>query len=29
MAEPPAGQGEILSSHQHQVGYDMHRADRR
>jgi hypothetical protein len=28
-AEPPAGQGEILSSHQHQAGYDMHRADSR
>jgi hypothetical protein len=25
----PAGQGEILSSHQHQAGYDMHRADSR
>jgi hypothetical protein len=24
---PPAGQGEILSSHQHLAGYDMHRAD--
>jgi hypothetical protein len=28
-AEPPAGQGEILSSHQHPAGYDMHRADSR
>ncbi|HEY7144525.1 MAG TPA: hypothetical protein VH637_09780 [Streptosporangiaceae bacterium] len=28
-AEPPAGQGEILSSHQHLAGYDMHRADSR
>jgi hypothetical protein len=28
-AEPPAGQGDILSSHQHQAGYDMHRADSR
>jgi hypothetical protein len=27
--EPPAGQGDILSSHQHQAGYDMHRADSR
>jgi hypothetical protein len=29
MAEPPAGQGEILSSHQHLAGYDMHRTDSR
>ena len=28
-AEPPAGQGEILTSHQHLAGYDMHRADSR
>ena len=28
-AEPPAGQGEILSSHQHLAGYDRHRADSR
>jgi hypothetical protein len=28
-AEPPAGQGEILSSHQHLAGYDMHRTDSR
>ena len=28
-AEPPAGQGEILSSHQHLAGYDMHRPDSR
>ena len=28
-AEPPAGQGEILSSHRHLAGYDMHRADSR
>jgi len=28
-AEPPAGQGEILSSHQHLAGHDMHRADSR
>jgi hypothetical protein len=28
-ADPPAGQGDILSSHQHQAGYDMHRADSR
>jgi hypothetical protein len=28
-AEPPAGQGDILSSHQHPAGYDMHRADSR
>ena len=28
-AEPPAGQDDILSSHQHQAGYDMHRADSR
>ena len=27
--EPPAGQDDILSSHQHQAGYDMHRADSR
>jgi hypothetical protein len=27
--EPPAGQGEILSSHQHLAGYDRHRADSR
>ena len=26
-AEPPAGQGDILSSHQHLAGYDRHRAD--
>ena len=26
-AEPPAGQGDILSSHQHQAGHDMHRPD--
>jgi hypothetical protein len=26
-AEPPAEQGEILSSHQHLAGYDMHRPD--
>ena len=28
-AEPPAEQGEILSSHQHLAGYDVHRADSR
>ena len=28
-AEPPAGQGEILSSHQYLAGYDRHRADSR
>jgi hypothetical protein len=28
-AEPPAEQGEILSSHQHLAGYDAHRADSR
>jgi hypothetical protein len=28
-AEPPAGQGDILSSHQHPAGYDMHRTDNR
>jgi hypothetical protein len=28
-AEPPAGQGDILSSHQHPAGHDMHRADSR
>ena len=28
-AEPPAGQGEIFSSHQHPAGYDMDRADSR
>ncbi len=28
-AEPPAGQGDILSSHQHPAGYDMHRTDSR
>ena len=28
-AEPPAGQGEILSSHQHLAGHDRHRADSR
>ena len=28
-AEPPAGPGEILSSHQHLAGYDRHRADSR
>ncbi|HZC63093.1 MAG TPA: hypothetical protein VE464_15765 [Streptosporangiaceae bacterium] len=28
-AEPPAEQGEILSSHQHLAGYDMHRTDSR
>ena len=28
-AEPLAGQGEILSSHQHPAGYDMDRADSR
>ena len=28
-AEPPAGQGDILSSHQHLAGYDRHRADSR
>ena len=28
-AESPAGQGEILSSHQHLAGYDRHRADSR
>jgi hypothetical protein len=28
-AEPPAGQGEILSSHQHLAGHGMHRADSR
>ena len=28
-AEPPAGQGDILSSHQHPVGRDMHGADSR
>jgi hypothetical protein len=28
-AEPPAGQGEILSSHRHPAGYDMHQADSR
>jgi hypothetical protein len=28
-AGPPAGQGDILSSHQRQAGYDMHRADSR
>ena len=26
-AEPPAGQGDILSSHQHPAGHDMHRPD--
>ena len=26
-AEPPAGQGDILSSHRHLAGYDMHRPD--
>jgi hypothetical protein len=29
MAEPPAGQGEILSSHQHPAGHDTHRAGSR
>ena len=28
-AGPSAGQDDILSSHQHQAGYDMHRADSR
>jgi len=28
-AEPPAGPGDILSSHQHPAGYDRHRADSR
>jgi hypothetical protein len=28
-AEPPAGQGEILSSHQHPAGHDIHQADSR
>jgi len=28
-ADPPAGQGDILSSHQHLAGYDRHRADSR
>jgi hypothetical protein len=28
-AEPPTGQGDILSSHQHPAGHDMHRADSR
>jgi hypothetical protein len=28
-AEPPAWQGDILSSHQHPAGYDMHGADSR
>jgi len=28
-AEPPTGQGDILSSHQHTAGHDMHRADSR
>ena len=28
-AEPPTGQGEILSSHQHLAGHGMHRADSR
>jgi hypothetical protein len=28
-AEPPSGQGDILSSHQHLAGYDMHRTDSR
>ena len=28
-AEPPAGQGEILSSHQYLAGYDRHRANSR
>jgi hypothetical protein len=28
-AEPPAGQAEILSSHQHLADYDMNRADSR
>jgi hypothetical protein len=28
-AKPPAGQGDVLSSHQHLTGYDMHRADSR
>ena len=28
-AEPPAGQGDILSSHQHPAGHDRHRTDSR
>jgi hypothetical protein len=28
-AESPAGLGDILSSHQHLPGHDMHRADSR
>ena len=28
-AKPPAGLGDILSSHQHRAGHHMHRADSR